>query len=40
MEWFQNATIATVDSVSNARHPIGPDEVRQWIGHLALDYKG
>jgi hypothetical protein len=34
MECFPNADIATVDSVNNTRHPIGPDEVRQWIGHL------
>jgi hypothetical protein len=34
MECFPNAEIATFDSVNNARHPIEPDEVRQWIGHL------
>jgi hypothetical protein len=34
MECFPNADIATVDSVNNTRRPIGPDEVRQWIGHL------
>lgn len=34
MEWFPNATIATVDCVNNTRPPIGPDEVRKWIEHL------
>jgi hypothetical protein len=34
MECFPNADIATVDSVSNSRRPIGPDEVARWIGHL------